>query len=158
MTTEFCREPRMPHRRQNVVMRHIVTVAALLVMVGCAAPISPSALNLSTSPMPLAPGEVALTTEPPLSLPPGAVEGCAGIGLTAVLHGDAADPHVAWLVNDLGTRIDVMWPEGYRARFAPNLEVLDGNGVVVIRAGDPVTGACVVNADTRTLLLEPPFK
>jgi hypothetical protein len=105
--------------------------------------------------MPLASGEIALPIEPPVSLPPGAVEACAGVGLSAVLHGDAADPHVAWLVNDLGTRIDVMWPPGYRARFTPNLEVLDGSEVVVIRAGDPVTGGCVT-ADL--LLLEPPFR
>jgi hypothetical protein len=138
-------------------MRHIVAVAALLVVSACAAPLSPSAMTPSSSAMPLASGEIALPIEPPVSLPPGAVEACAGVGLSAVLHGDAADPHVAWLVNDLGTRIDVMWPPGYRARFTPNLEVLDGSEVVVIRAGDPVTGGCVT-ADPAVLLLEPPFR
>jgi hypothetical protein len=61
------------------------------------------------------------------------------------------------LVTDLGGRIDVIWPPGYRARFTPNLEVLDGSGVIVIRAGDSVTGGCVT-ADPSILLLEPPFR
>ena len=56
-----------------------------------------------------------------------------GVGIDAVLHGDAADPHVAFLVMIVGTRIDVIWPPGYQARFTPNLEVLDASRVVVLR-------------------------
>jgi hypothetical protein len=138
-------------------MRYIVAVTALLVMSACASPPSPSATTPSSSAMPLASGEIALPTEPSVSLPPGVVEACGGVGLSAVLHGDTADPHVAWLVSDLGTRIDVIWPPGYRARFSPNLEVLDGSGIIVIRTGDPVTGGCVT-ADPSILLLEPPFQ
>jgi hypothetical protein len=108
--------------------------------------------------MPLASGEIALPTETPVSLPSGAIEACAGVGIGAVLHGDAADPRVAWLVSDLGSRIDVVWPPGYRARFAPDLQVLDAGDAVVLKAGDPVTGACVLSEDPRILLLEPPFK
>lgn len=107
--------------------------------------------------MQLASGETALPTEPPVSLPPGAIEACGGVAISAVLHGDAADQHVAWLVSDLGTRIDVAWPPGYRARFSPSLEVLDGSDVLVIKAGDPVSGGCVT-VNPGVLLLEPPFR
>ena len=107
--------------------------------------------------MPLTPGEIALPTERPIPLEPGVGTPCAGVGLGAVLHGDASDPRAAWLVDTShGTRIDVVWPPGYRARFAPNLEVLDASEVVVLRAGDVVTGACGT-ADPGILLLEPPF-
>jgi hypothetical protein len=96
-----------------------------------------------------------LATDPPVEYPSGGVAVCAGIALSAVLHGDATDPHIAWLIADPGKRVEVTWPPGYRARFTPNLEVLDGSEVVVIRAGDPVIGGCVT-ADL--LLLEPPFR
>ncbi|HXR27806.1 MAG TPA: hypothetical protein VN771_08065 [Candidatus Baltobacteraceae bacterium] len=136
----------------------MVVVAALLGLSACAAPISPSAVTPSSSAAPLASGEIALPTESPVSLPSGAIEVCGGVGISAVLRGNVADPRVAWLVdNDLGTRIDVVWPPGYRAKFTPNLEVLDENGVVLLRAGDAVTGGCVT-ANAPTLLLEPPFK
>ena len=116
-----------------------------------------SAVAPSTSVALLADGEIALPTEPPISVAPGVATACAGVGLGAVLHGDAADPRVAWLVDTWhGTRIDVVWPPGYRARFAPDLEVLDASGVVVLRAGDAVTGGCGT-VDPGILLLEPPF-
>ena len=54
--------------------------------------------------------------------------------------------------------MEVTWPAGYRARFNPNLEVLDESGNVVIREGDAVSGACGNNPDTGMLYLEPPFK
>jgi hypothetical protein len=63
---------------------------------------------------------------------------------------------LAWLVNNLGTRHDVVWPAGYRARFIPKLEVLDADGTVVLREGDPVTGACVTS-EPGVYLLMPPF-
>ncbi len=85
---------------------------------------------------------------------------CAGVGLDAVLHGSPTDPRVAWLENNMGgtPRMEVSWPAGYRARFNPNLEVLDENGNVVLSEGDAVTGACGANPDTGMLYLEPPFK
>ena len=89
-----------------------------------------------------------------------AVGACAGVGGDAVLHGSPTDPRVAWLDDKLGgqSRMEVTWPAGYRARFNPNLEVLDENGNVVIREGDAVAGACGYNPDTGMLYLEPPFK
>ena len=85
---------------------------------------------------------------------------CAGVGLDAVLHGSPTDPRVAWLENNTrGTsRMEVSWPAGYRARFNPNLEILDENGKVVLRDGDAVGGACGFDLDTGMAYLEPPFK
>lgn len=85
---------------------------------------------------------------------------CAGVGLDAVLQGSPTDPRVAWLENNMGghSRMDVSWPAGYRARFDPNLEILDENGNVVLREGDAVTGACGFNPDTGAIYLEAPFK
>lgn len=83
---------------------------------------------------------------------------CGGVGLGAVLHGSPTDPRVAWIGNMLGvpSRVDVVWPAGYRARFEPSLEVLDEQGNVVMREGDAVTGACVTAGGA--LLLDPTFK
>lgn len=124
-------------------MRPTVVVLLLLVVSACAAP----------SPKPLASGEIALPTDPRIESP----EACAGIGVSASLHGDAADSHLAWLVSDDGSRIEVTWPPAYRARFTPRLEVLDANGVVVLKEGDAVSGACVTG-DPRVLHLESPFR
>ena len=82
---------------------------------------------------------------------------CAGVGINAIIRGDATDPRVAWLVNTTGTRLDVVWPAGYKARFSPKLEVLDDTGTVVLRDGDPVTGACGM-PQPGVLVLAPPFK
>jgi hypothetical protein len=73
--------------------------------------------------------------------------GCRDVGIDAVLAGDPGDPWVAWLedVNSSGvvTRINVAWPPGSTARFVPDLEVVNSDGRVLMRAGDRVTGACV---------------
>lgn len=68
--------------------------------------------------------------------------GCAGVGTEAVLTGDPHDPRVAWLISG-GTRVDVVFPEGFTARFTPALEVLDASGAVVAHAGDRIDGYCV---------------
>jgi hypothetical protein len=69
---------------------------------------------------------------------------CAGGGLDAVIYGSPTDPHVAWIENSFSSppRMEIVWPAGYRARFDPNLEILDANGNVVMREGDTVTGDC----------------
>ena len=92
----------------------------------------------------------------PLVLPSELVEACAGVGISAVLRGDPRDPHIAWLVNNLGARVNITWPPGYRARFDPRLEVLDAAGVVALKDGASVTGACVTGKPD-VLHLEPPF-
>jgi len=69
---------------------------------------------------------------------------CAGVGLDAVLHGSPKDPYVAWLENRVGaSRDEIVWPAGYRARFSPDLEILNESGIVVLREGDAISGSCV---------------
>jgi hypothetical protein len=81
---------------------------------------------------------------------------CAGIGISAILHGDQADPHVTWLAAKPGARLGTLWPAGYHARFNPMLEVLDATGAVVLREGDLINGGCETSGQD-ILLLEPPF-
>jgi hypothetical protein len=90
---------------------------------------------------------VGCTTES-FKLPTVAAVGCRGIGLSGTLTGDPKDPRVAWLVYD-GQRRDVVFPSGYTARFDPQLEILDGSGQIVGRAGDQVTGGCVTGPDAN---------
>ncbi len=50
-----------------------------------------------------------------------------------------------WIVFESdGRQENPLWPTGYRARFAPELEVLDPSGRVVAREGDRVTGGCAM--------------
>ena len=111
---------------------------------------------------PLTPGEIELATEPSVSIPSGVSLACGGVGLDAVVAGDPTDPRLVWLVNQSpgsgsGSRVDVVWPTGYRARFSPSLVVLDASDTVRIRAGDRVGGACRVLPDER-VYLQPPFE
>jgi hypothetical protein len=83
-------------------------------------------------------------------------QGCRGVGTDAVLTGDRSDPRVAWLTSPDGSgRADLIWPPGYKAQFAPNLEILDASGAVVFRAGDHVDGGCVVSVSPRILRIVP---
>ncbi len=70
--------------------------------------------------------------------------GCAvGVGLDAILHGSRDEPRVTWAIDRFsGTRVDIVWPAGYSARFLPDLQVLDGTGAVVAREGDLIVGTC----------------
>jgi hypothetical protein len=81
---------------------------------------------------------------------------CRGIGIDGTLHGDAADPRVAWLVVD-GTRNELVWPPGYTARFDPSLTVVDSDGRPVFQDGDRVSGACLSGSigNVRVLRLTP---
>jgi hypothetical protein len=79
--------------------------------------------------------------------------GCRDVGLDATLTGDPSDPRLAWLVAEQGQRIEIVWPPGYTARFAPRVEVLDAKGLVVFRDGDSVRGGCVTGPDAQGPLL-----
>ncbi len=69
---------------------------------------------------------------------------CSGAlwsGLT--LAGAPWDLRAAWVVNEEDQRYEITWPEGYWARFLPDLQVLDTAGATILRAGDQVRRACV---------------
>lgn len=75
-------------------------------------------------------------------------DGCIGIGFEATLVGSSSDPRLAWAVQgNRATRIDLAWPSGFEARFAPGLEILDPEGRVIARAGDSLTGGCPAEVD-----------
>lgn len=75
---------------------------------------------------------------------------CLGIGLDAVLRGDETDPRLTWAEHRaIDGRIELLWPVGYSARFAPSLEVLDDQGRVVGREGDLIVGGCFNGTELR---------
>jgi len=81
---------------------------------------------------------------------------CRGIGTVAILTGDRSDARLAWLTGLDGTgREDLIWPPGYTAQFTPNLEIFDGSGMLVFRAGDHVDGACVESMNPRLVRIVP---
>jgi hypothetical protein len=72
--------------------------------------------------------------------------GCLGVGRDAVLHGSASDPRVTWAEDrNVAARIELLWPIGYRARFVPQLELLDERGTVVGHEGDLIIGSCTTD-------------
>jgi hypothetical protein len=79
--------------------------------------------------------------QPTVHVPDGAA--CSGIGTPgAKLAGDARDPRVAWLVLSNGETRPAVFPDTLSIRFAPEIQVVDGAGDVVLRAGQAVDGAC----------------
>lgn len=134
--------------------------AAVLVLWGCdrappaAAPQAPTVLSPAATQTAVAQPLPVLTVG---NVPVGPGSSCAGVGLDATLHGETGDGRIAWLVTAEGGRLDVVWPAGYHARFAPRLEVLDESGRVVLREGDRVGGGCVTG-DPDILWLSPPFR
>ena len=68
------------------------------------------------------------------------------MGEVVILRGDPSDPHLTWeTALDGSGRQEVIWPPGYRVRFAPKLEVFDPKGGLIARDGDQVPGGgCVV--------------
>src|SRR5947207_12504713 len=123
----------------------VLIVAVSTALLGCA--------GASSSPT-STPRVVALPTVPRVPTV------CRGIGGPPgpMLKGDPKDPHVTW-TEGFGNRGEIVWPPGYRARFAPTLEVLDAVGNVVYRAGDRIPGGCAVGPDddpSSVLLILPP--
>lgn len=100
-------------------MRNIVIVLVVVIVVACSTG-SPS------------PATVVVPTFKPL--PSGE---CPTAQLAAVrLRGDrAADPPV-WVEDAQGKKLSILWPNGFSARFDPDLSLIGGSGQVVARAGD----------------------
>jgi hypothetical protein len=79
---------------------------------------------------------------------------CGSVGLAGAwsLHGAASDARLTWVTLPDGQRNEVVWPPGYRARFTPNLEVLNELDVVVAREGSLPTGGCQAGPSGMWLL------
>lgn len=139
----------MKHSTPGIGATFTVLGLLILIVAACQASLPASGARSGS-------GLIALPTEQPQALPPGASLMCAGIGISAVIRGDPADPHVTWLIAQPGARLETLWLPGYHARFNPTLEVLDATGAVVLREGDRVNGGCETSGQD-VLLLAPPF-
>jgi hypothetical protein len=73
-----------------------------------------------------------------------------GVGRDATVHGSATDPHLAWAIDNMsGSRLELIWPAGYLARFEPQLVVVDSKGKVVAHEGDLIIGSCLSAPEDR---------
>lgn len=86
---------------------------------------------------------------------------CGGVGAgLVILRGGPNDERLTWeTALDGSGRQEVVWPPGYRARFAPTLEVFDATGGLLARDGDRVPGGgCAVGPaedPTGLVLVQP---
>ena len=139
---------------RNLLTHYLaLVVLALFAFAGCAdvGPSTSPSCVATPAPLPLRAGELGLVSHQPLCESLGIV--CAGVGLNAIVRGDPGDPRVVWLTDaESATRIEVAWPPGYRARFVPALEILDGAGQVKLRGGDRVQGTCGTAAGGAVIL------
>lgn len=55
--------------------------------------------------------------------------------LPFTLAGDPSKSPPAWGIEPDGRRFEIVWPPGFRARFTPDLEIVDPNGSLIARAG-----------------------
>jgi hypothetical protein len=78
---------------------------------------------------------------------------CDGIDLNAELMGDPDDPRVAWVVDTVRGRLEIVFPPGFSARFTPDLVVLDDEGSTVGVEGDHVRDGCVTGLEDGVLLI-----
>jgi hypothetical protein len=136
--------------RTPIRSRGLITVAAVdlvaVLFVGWLA------ATTNQSGPPLAAGEVAL---PAVSED---VVSCAEpyVDPGWVIRGDPQDARIVWLADARdGARTDVIWPKGYRARFTPNLVVLNDRDEPVATGGVAYHGDCGDIDGYR--LLAPPF-
>lgn len=89
---------------------------------------------------------------------PGRFVQCQSLTVDLRIHGDDADPEVLWLVDErTGERFDAAWPDGYYARFDPNLEVFNDSNVLVLKEGDQITRVCATGL-VEEYWLDPPFQ
>lgn len=69
---------------------------------------------------------------------PGTVAICNQVLLVGTIQGSEQDPRHAWVLTESGSRVEVSWPAGFTARFAPSLEVLAPDDRVVAKEADEV--------------------
>lgn len=134
-------DPRLPSPRTvRTFVGQLGLLVALvsLVTIGCASSAAPT-------PTPVPSGFIDLPVELSPSFPPapgGALSACGLVGFDdSVLHGSPSAADAVWVeaVAHPGVKIAVRWPAGFRARFSPELELLDPAGAVVAREGDVLT-------------------
>lgn len=122
-------------------MRVLLAIGASLVLIsGCAAGITERAPE-ATPHRNLGPGEQWVPVAPVRDVG-GVPLLCGGTGWVGghLLTGSASDPRLVWMMA--GGRQELEWPVGYSARFTPELELLDEDGIVVGHEGTELDGGC----------------
>lgn len=122
------------YRGVFAVLGRVPIVLLMVGVVGCGSPDPSDGPTRS-----LGPGEQWL---PVADLGPNGL--CAGGGFIGEfrLHGSPDDVRIAWMTFPDGSRRELGWPAGTRARFTPNLEVVGPAGQVIAREGSMVKGGC----------------
>lgn len=90
------------------------------------------------------------------TLAPGPIGTCAGVSLADVtFHGDRAAGKIwAEAGDNNATRWPTTWPNGYTARFNPDLQILSGSGELVASGGvEYDVGVCTI-ADGRIVVTD----
>ena len=142
----------------------LVLLSSLLAACSGSAPAAPPSLvPAATTPSPVVPSfptvsasasvaPVAIRTFPVRREENGVAVACDAFGVengvAGVLTGDPADKEGVWLTALDGTRLSIVWPEGFTARFEPDVVLLDEHFIdepgtdervaVVAHAGDMV--------------------
>lgn len=79
-------------------------------------------------------------------------QGCRGTDTDMVIHGSVFDSRVSWVeLPEGGGRVEIIWPVGYGARFAPGLEILAPAGTVVAVEGDHQQAGAGMRSPRTTL-------
>lgn len=111
-----------------------ILCAATFVLTGCRTDVPPTG---APSPSPTALLELPVATYATL-----ADVGCDSIGVkdpvVGILQGDVSDKVVVWLLDADGQRIEVVWPEGFVARYEPMATLYDAAGTRVAGAGQGI--------------------
>lgn len=103
-------------------MRNVAIVLIMVVVAAC---------STGTTGSPSAATVVVPTFKP---LPSGE---CPTAQLAGVrLRGDQAANPPVWVEDAQSKKLSILWPNGYAARFDPDLSLIGANGQVVARAGD----------------------
>lgn len=117
-------------------MRNAILVAVLLLLSACASPSGDGSGAPSADP---ADASRSSETASGPTTPGDASAVAATETLTGVLGGDPElEGGCVWLETGDGRRVEVVWPEGYRAAVDP-VRLRDATGDVVAAEGDVVT-------------------
>jgi hypothetical protein len=119
----------------RVVLPGLVLVALVVGCGGVPQPTS-SAVTASAS---LAAVEGYLLPALPAALEANPI--CAGVGLSPLtLRGALVEDAASVWAETVGPNLPVLWPRGYRARFEPDLIVVNSKGDEVARGGTDMSG------------------
>lgn len=140
--------------RRSFVSTSIGVLAFVVIACSPAPSIGPTGLPGPSAPPTAEPSVVAspepstvsfaLRTFPWAAVVDGTPIGCDAIGVADPVFGHLSGtlpveaPEAIWLETPDGSRLSIVWPEGFTLEFEPTPVVYDQTGVVVARLGDAV--------------------